>query len=76
MGVNWAEFSKGNGTVPAGSFVSPVGGSSIVDLAGNVNAIANAGAAGTTSNPSGFDSPDASLAMNLLGPTPTEQVTR
>jgi general secretion pathway protein D len=39
--VNWAEFSKGNGSVPAASFVSPVGGSSIVDLAGNVSAIAN-----------------------------------
>jgi general secretion pathway protein D len=41
LGVNWAEFSKGNGTVPAASFVSPVGGSSIVDLAGNVAAIQN-----------------------------------
>lgn len=39
LGVNWAEFSRGNGTVPAASFVSPVGGSSIVDLAGNVAAI-------------------------------------
>ena len=34
FGVNWAEFSKGNGTVPAAAFVNPVGGSSsIVDLA-------------------------------------------
>ena len=33
LGVNWAEFTKGNGTVPAAAFVSPVGGSSIVDLA-------------------------------------------
>jgi general secretion pathway protein D len=32
LGVNWAAFSKG-GTVPIGSFVSPVGGTSIVDLA-------------------------------------------
>jgi general secretion pathway protein D len=39
LGVNWAEFSRGNGTVPAASFVNPVGGSSIVDLAGNVAAI-------------------------------------
>lgn len=46
LGVNWAEFTKGNGTVPAGAFVSPVGGSSIVDLAGNVAAIAN-GTTGT-----------------------------
>lgn len=48
LGVNWAEFTKGNGTVPAGAFVSPVGGSSIVDLAGNVASIAN-GTTGTTS---------------------------
>jgi general secretion pathway protein D len=33
LGVNWAVFSKGDATVPAGSFVSPVGGTSIVDLA-------------------------------------------
>jgi general secretion pathway protein D len=39
LGVNWAEFTQGNGTVPAASFVNPVGGSSIVDLAGNVAAI-------------------------------------
>src|SRR5882757_83464 len=39
FGVNWAEFSKGNGSVPAASFVSPVSGSSIVDLAGDVAAI-------------------------------------
>ena len=32
LGVNWAAFSQG-GTVPVGSFVSPVGGTSIVDLA-------------------------------------------
>jgi general secretion pathway protein D len=35
LGVNWAAFSNGN-TTPAGSFVSPVGGTSIVDLAGAV----------------------------------------
>ncbi len=48
LGVNWAEFTRGNGTVPAASFVNPVGGSSIVDLAGNVAAIAN-GTSGTSS---------------------------
>jgi general secretion pathway protein D len=32
LGINWAAFSQG-GTVPIGSFVSPVGGTSIVDLA-------------------------------------------
>jgi general secretion pathway protein D len=47
LGVNWAEFTKGNGSIPAGSFVSPIGGSSIVDLAGNVAQIAN-GTTGTT----------------------------
>ncbi|MBV8496161.1 MAG: type II secretion system secretin GspD, partial [Gammaproteobacteria bacterium] len=35
LGVNWAAFSKGS-NVPAGSFVSPVGGTSIVDLAGAI----------------------------------------
>ena len=32
LGVNWAAFINGN-NVPVGSFVSPVGGTSIVDLA-------------------------------------------
>ncbi|MGH8132148.1 MAG: type II secretion system secretin GspD [Steroidobacteraceae bacterium] len=32
LGVNWAAFSKG-ANVPVGAFVSPVGGTSIVDLA-------------------------------------------
>ncbi len=35
LGVNWAAFSDGQ-TTPAASFVSPVGGTSIVDLAGAV----------------------------------------
>ncbi|MBS0422215.1 MAG: type II secretion system secretin GspD [Proteobacteria bacterium] len=48
LGVNWAEFTKGNGTVPAGAFINPVGGASIVDLAGQVANIAN-GTTGTTS---------------------------
>ena len=35
LGVNWAAFnnSSSNSSVPAGAFVSPVGGTSIVDLA-------------------------------------------
>jgi general secretion pathway protein D len=37
LGVNWAAYAQGS-NVPAGAFVSPVGGTSIVDLAG---AIAN-----------------------------------
>lgn len=41
LGINWAAFSKG-GNVPAGSFVSPVGGTSIVDLAGAIQNPANA----------------------------------
>jgi len=36
LGVNWAAYSNGNTNVPAGAFVSPVGGTSIVDLAGAV----------------------------------------
>jgi general secretion pathway protein D len=44
LGVNWAAFSNGS-NVPAGSFVSPVGGTSIVDLAG---AIENPASATTT----------------------------
>ncbi|MBV9723838.1 MAG: type II secretion system protein GspD, partial [Gammaproteobacteria bacterium] len=33
LGVNWAAYSKNSSSVPAGAFVSPVGGTSIVDLA-------------------------------------------
>jgi general secretion pathway protein D len=52
FGVNWAEFTRGNGNVPASSFVSPVGGSSIVDLANSVAGLA-AGTATTASLPTG-----------------------
>jgi general secretion pathway protein D len=45
LGVNWAAFSNGNTNVPAGAFVAPVGGTSIVDLAG---AVQNPGSATTT----------------------------
>ena len=41
LGVNWAAFSNGT-NVPAGAFVSPVGGTSIVDLAGAIQNPANA----------------------------------
>jgi general secretion pathway protein D len=41
LGVNWAAFINGS-NVPAGAFVSPVGGTSIVDLAGAVENPANA----------------------------------
>jgi general secretion pathway protein D len=41
LGINWAAFSKGD-NIPAGSFVSPVGGTSIVDLAGAIQNPANA----------------------------------
>jgi general secretion pathway protein D len=40
LGVNWAAFSNGS-NVPAAGFVSPVGGTSIVDLAGAVENPAN-----------------------------------
>jgi general secretion pathway protein D len=53
LGVNWAAYGSGNSNVPAAAFVSPVGGSSIVDLAAaaqNTAAIQNAGTllSGTT----------------------------
>jgi general secretion pathway protein D len=60
FGVNWAEFSKGNGTVPAASFVQPVNGSSIVDLANSVAGIAS-GTATTAALPAG-----ATLAVGRL----------
>ncbi|HYL04376.1 MAG TPA: type II secretion system secretin GspD [Steroidobacteraceae bacterium] len=41
LGVNWAAFSNGS-NVPVGAFVSPVGGTSIVDLASAVQNPANA----------------------------------
>ncbi len=41
LGVNWAAFSNGS-NVPAAAFVSPVGGTSIVDLAGAIQNPANA----------------------------------
>ena len=40
LGINWAAFSNGQ-SIPAGSFVSPVGGTSIVDLAAAVQNPAN-----------------------------------
>jgi general secretion pathway protein D len=60
FGVNWAEFSKGNGTVPAASFVQPVNGSSIVDLANSVAGLAS-GTATSASLPAG-----ATLAVGRL----------
>jgi general secretion pathway protein D len=41
LGVNWAAFSNGQ-NIPAGAFVSPIGGTSIVDLAGAIQNPANA----------------------------------
>jgi general secretion pathway protein D len=50
LGVNWALFDESEGTrVPAGGFISPVAGASIVDLAGlvaNPDSVADAAAAG------------------------------
>jgi general secretion pathway protein D len=40
LGVNWAAYANGQ-NIPAGAFVSPVGGTSIVDLAGAVQNPAN-----------------------------------
>jgi general secretion pathway protein D len=41
LGVNWAAYSNSGSNVPAGSFVSPIGGTSIVDLATAVQNPAN-----------------------------------
>jgi general secretion pathway protein D len=51
LGVNWAAYSNSGSSVPATAFVSPIGGSSIVDLAGAVNnpsSVSNALLQGTT----------------------------
>jgi general secretion pathway protein D len=45
LGVNWAVLGSGSNNVPAGAFVSPVGGTSIVDLA---TAAQNPGSVTTT----------------------------
>ena len=41
LGVNWAVYGKGSSNVPAAGFVSPVGGTSIVDLATAIENPAN-----------------------------------
>jgi general secretion pathway protein D len=49
LGVNWAFFGQGNNTtVPAAGFISPISGTSIVDLANLVANPATALASGTT----------------------------
>ncbi|HXY77073.1 MAG TPA: type II secretion system secretin GspD, partial [Steroidobacteraceae bacterium] len=45
LGVNWAVFQNGTNSVPVGAFVSPVNGTSIVDLA---QASQNPGSISTT----------------------------
>jgi general secretion pathway protein D len=41
LGVNWAAYGAGNTNVPVGAFVSPIGGTSIVDLANGAQNPAN-----------------------------------
>ena len=61
LGVNWAEFSKGSGTVPAASFVAPTGSAgSIVDLANDIAPLAT-GTATAVALPTG-----ATLAVGRL----------
>ena len=49
FGVNWAAFSRdANSSVPAGAFVSPVGGSSIVNLASDISGAVNGTTASAT----------------------------
>jgi general secretion pathway protein D len=48
LGVNWAFYGAGNSTVPAAGFISPISGTSIVDLANLVANPATALANGTS----------------------------
>jgi general secretion pathway protein D len=51
LGVNWAAYGAGNTNVPVGAFVSPIGGTSIVDLAtavGNPTSVSTTLLQGTT----------------------------
>ena len=48
LGVNWAFFGQGNNTTPAAGFISPISGTSIVDLANLVANPATALASGAT----------------------------
>jgi general secretion pathway protein D len=49
LGVNWAAFSKNaSSSVPAAAFVSPIGGASIVDLAGDIASAASGNATSAT----------------------------
>ena len=49
FGVNWAEFTQGNGNIPAASFINPIGGTSLVNLAQSVAGIASGAATSTSS---------------------------
>jgi general secretion pathway protein D len=48
FGVNWVEFTQGNGSIPAASFVSPVGGGDIVNLASSLVGLTQATSSSTT----------------------------
>ncbi|HEY6482309.1 MAG TPA: type II secretion system secretin GspD [Steroidobacteraceae bacterium] len=49
FGINWAEFERGTGTIPAAAFVAPTGSSgSIVDLANDALGVANGTATSAT----------------------------
>jgi general secretion pathway protein D len=52
LGVNWAAWSKGS-NVPAASFVEPIGGSSIADVASTIESIANGSSSTSTSSLTG-----------------------
>jgi general secretion pathway protein D len=55
LGVNWASWSNGSSgsQVPIGAFASPVGGSSIVDLAGTAVGISGGNTSSISSIPTG-----------------------
>src|SRR5256885_16248649 len=67
LGINWAAFSNGQ-NVPAGAFVSPVGGTSIADLAGAIQNPANASTPllqGTTIGTGGIAGPGGNFAPRV-----------
>ena len=67
LGVNWAAFSKDSNTnVPAGAFVSPVGGTSIVDLANSVSGVINGRTGSTTGTTSATIPQGTTLAIGRL----------
>src|SRR5580700_6860263 len=73
LGINWAAFSNGS-NVPAAAFVSPVGGTSIVDLAGAIRGDTNTNVVATPSAVT-MDNQEAELKVAQEVPFITGQFT-